>query len=211
MHDFNSRLLLRNGVIRESINSFDPEVSFHPDESNRIIVVNNATLRLYDIVPITAAVENSSQADQDFELIPRQIYSLDPIQPASGANMPSRTSSGRNIKRPANAAYALTSDDDESVALAWDYEDDLDLLGIVYARLVERGGRDVCEFQHLDLIESKSGVLLRRLALKDKISAGRDFDSSGILLRLDATHAIISVSRNGKSNLLIYQFISPAG
>lgn len=94
---------------------------------------------------------------------------------------------------------------DETIHLAWDYEDDLDLLGVLYARQVE--GRH-CHIQlTLDLIDSPSGKRLRRVELDPKIRV-TSFESIEVFLRLDADQCLISIARTSRVSIVVFRFVS---
>lgn len=136
------------------------------------------------------------------------------------------TASGRIVRKPVKSSvYSPTNDDginiyeyskgnelilsnfilDETIHLAWDYEDDLDLLGVLYARQVE--GRHPHLKLTLDLIDSPSGKRLRRMELNPKIHVS-SFESTEVFLRLDAEQCLISIARSSRVSILFFRFVS---
>lgn len=136
------------------------------------------------------------------------------------------TSSGRTVRRPSYATACVLSDPngmigtprpstmdeslklsimtDPTTLLAWDYESDLDLLGVVYSRSVYYRMQNHMELL-LDLIDSRSGVLLRRIQLSDSFRALSE-SAADIYLKLDADLCLVSVPRNQRVSILVYRF-----
>ena len=93
---------------------------------------------------------------------------------------------------------------DEMVHLAWDYEDDLNILGVLYARQLE--GRHSHVKLTLDLIDSPSGQRLRRMELDPKIRVS-SFESIEVFLRLDADRCLISIARSSRVSILVFRLV----
>lgn len=94
------------------------------------------------------------------------------------------------------------------IHLAWDYEDDLDLLGVLYARQEE--GRHSHIKLFLDLIDSPTGKRLRRMELDSNIRIS-SFESIEVFLRLDADQCLISIARNSRVSILVFRFVASNG
>jgi hypothetical protein len=94
---------------------------------------------------------------------------------------------------------------DETTQLTWDYEDDLNVLGLLYARQVN--GRNPYIKLTLDLVDSKSGNQLKRIELDRKIRISK-YDNPEFYLRLDADHCLISISRGSTASIIAFRFIS---
>ena len=179
------------------------------------------------------------------------------------------TASGRTVLRRSASASA-TLQEDTDVFLAWDYEDDLDVLGLLFGRV---DNETTLRLLHLDLVDAKTGLRLRRNPVRviigqkksssffqpvpsftksyrtsssflvqfyqEKLAAIRmsyivikkkggpknvmlivfwtsqldlvvpvasAFHSDDLLLRLDATHAIVSIGGCGGTRLFVFQF-----
>ncbi|KAI9554248.1 hypothetical protein GHT06_019519 [Daphnia sinensis] len=186
------------GTVEARPDSFDPYLGFHPDASPRLIFTDNGTLRLFDIVT----------KDGVSTLVPGNLHS----RPASEANAlgerltATTTRSGRTIRKPTNSSsYSQTTDDEETVQIIWDYEDDLNILAILYAFQVNE--RDSYFKLTLDLVDSLSGKRLRRIELDQKIRTS-PYDTPELFLRLDADQCLISISRSSRTSILLFRFIS---
>lgn len=51
LRDLQSRQSLHNSTVECAGDSFDSQISFHPDESSRFVVTDSGVLTVYDIVP----------------------------------------------------------------------------------------------------------------------------------------------------------------
>lgn len=94
---------------------------------------------------------------------------------------------------------------EETVQIVWDYEDDLNLLAILYAFQVNE--RNAYFKLTLDLVDSLSGKRLRRIELDQKIRTS-PYDTLELFLRLDADQCLISISRSSRTSILVFRFIS---
>ncbi|XP_046639148.1 uncharacterized protein LOC124320346 [Daphnia pulicaria] len=194
---------LEDGIALCSIegkpDSFEPYIGFHPDASPRLIFTDNGTLRLFNII----------SKDGTPSLVPGSLHALDDIDESVSIDNVSTTTTtrtGRTVKKPVRSSvYSHTSDDDETTQLTWDYEDDLNLLGVLYARQVNE--RNPYLKLTLDLVDSKSGKRLRRIEFDRKIRISK-FDNPEIYLRLDADQCLISISRGSSTSILAFRFIS---
>lgn len=93
----------------------------------------------------------------------------------------------------------------ETIQLVWDYEDDLNLLAILYA--VQVNERNAYLKLTLDLVDSLSGKRIRRIELDQKIRIS-PYDGPELFLRLDADQCLISIARNSGTSILVFRFIS---
>jgi len=92
---------------------------------------------------------------------------------------------------------------EDTVLLAWDYEDDLKLLAVIYAqeKILHRVSyRNLT----LDLIDSVSGERLRRIAIDTKIRVGGE--PLNILLRMDGDIIIVSLVKDSRVSCMIFRF-----
>ncbi|XP_057375103.1 DDB1- and CUL4-associated factor 17-like [Daphnia carinata] len=187
------------GIVEAKPDSFDPYLGFHPDASTRLIFTDNGTLRLFDIVT----------KDGMPTLVPGHLHSrtVGSEANASGERLTTTTTrSGRTIRKPTNSSScSQTDDDEEAVQIIWDYEDDLNLLAILYAFQVNE--RNAYFKLTLDLVDSLSGKRLRRIELDQKIRTS-PYDTPELFLRLDADQCLISISRNSRTSILVFRFIS---
>lgn len=85
---------------------------------------------------------------------------------------------------------------------AWDYEDDLKIVGIVYAQVFS--GRHPLVELTLDLIDSLTSHLIKRIKLGDKFKIGSN-ESMEISLRLDADICLVSIARNSRSTINFFR------
>lgn len=169
--------------------------------------------------------------DETSSLVPGVIHTLSSSDSDKdstndqASNTSTTTASGRTIRKPVyTSVYSSTSDDgkifvhfsfygegnlyanlDETIHLAWDYEDDLELLGVLYARQIE--GRHPSTHLTLDLVDSRSGKRLRRIKLDPKIRIS-SFEETQVFLRLDADLCIISISRSSLASIILFRFTS---
>ncbi len=91
--------------------------------------------------------------------------------------------------------------------IAWDYESDLDVLGVVYARPDwYRGQNHLIIF--LDLIDSPSCQLLKRVQL-GRFYQSKPDESSEIGLKLDADLCLVSLSRDNRVTIRVFRFTRP--
>lgn len=159
------------------------------------------------------------------------MHTLDDTEVSDSNDHTTTTRTGRTVKKPARSSiYSNTSDDgnipinetfvvylcaanleftivhiDETTQLTWDYEDDLNLLGVLYARQVNE--RNSYIKLTLDLLDSTSGKKLKRIELDRKIRISK-FDNPEFYLRLDADQCLISISRGSATSILAFRFIS---
>nr|CAH0110494.1 unnamed protein product [Daphnia galeata] len=191
---------LENGKALCSIegkpDSFEPYLGFHPDASPRLIFTDQGTFRLYNII----------NKDGKPSLVPGDLHTLDDTEVSDSNDHTTTTRTGRTVKKPARSSiYSNTSDDDETTQLTWDYEDDLNLLGVLYARQVNE--RNSYIKLTLDLLDSTTGKKLKRIELDRKIRISK-FDNPEFYLRLDADQCLISISRGSATSILAFRFIS---
>ena len=95
----------------------------------------------------------------------------------------------------------LFFDIDSSTFLAFDYEDDLNIVGVVYARIDEDG-----DYMHLvlDLVDSQTGNRLKRIRLLSKLRIS-SHDPPEVFLRLDADLCLVSVARNSRAFIHVFR------
>ncbi len=183
---------------------------------------NNPISRIFNIITkdetpslVPGVIHTLSSSDSD----------LDSTNDQASNNTTTTTASGRTIRKPVyTSVYSRTSDDgkifvhlffygegnlyanlDETIHLAWDYEDDLELLGVLYGRQIE--GRHPSMQLTLDLVDSRSGKRLRRMKLDPKIRIS-SFEETQVFLRLDADLCIISISRSSLASIILFRFTS---
>ncbi|XP_032786486.2 uncharacterized protein LOC116924034 [Daphnia magna] len=187
------------GTVEAKPDSFDPYLGFHPDGSPRLIFTDNGTLRLFDIVT----------KDGVPTLVPGHLHSRPACSEANASGERPKTTttrSGRTIRKPTNSSsYSQKNDEEETVQIVWDYEDDLNLLAILYAFQVNE--RNAYFKLTLDLVDSLSGKRLRRIELDQKIRTS-PYDTLELFLRLDADQCLISISRSSRTSILVFRFIS---
>lgn len=176
---------------------------------------------------------NIVSKDEITLLVPGHVHSLSADvkadEPTDQSSSTTTTASGRVVRKRINSSvYSQTSDDgkdlecfffslrrikrtyfkstDDTVHLAWDYEDDLGILGVLYARQTVERRQHYVQLT-LDLIDSSSGKRLKRFHLEPNIRIS-SFESTEVFLRLDADQCIISISRSSTASLFVFRFIS---
>ena len=89
--------------------------------------------------------------------------------------------------------------------MAWDYESNMDILGVVYARPDRYEGRDNMVLV-LELLDSPSCRLLRRVKL-DQLPVATPDHYSEITLKLDGDLCVVSIEgKNSKGHIRVYRF-----
>ena len=194
---------------------------------NHIIIIlfvkfNISFWRLYDIT-------HENNGSPQLKLALHKTFSLSDDQSPHHHQRQSqvRTASGRLVKRPKdsqnvlnsvscnegnnNVKKCLTSKErrcliyisEDTVLLAWDYEDDLKLIGVIYAQETIVTNASYWNLT-LDLIDSVSGEKLRRIPFGDGIQvAGEALE---ILLRMDGDVVIVSLVVNSKVSFFVFRF-----
>jgi len=94
--------------------------------------------------------------------------------------------------------------------VAWDYESNMDLLGVLYARPDRYKGQDCMVFV-LELLDSLTCKLLRRIRL-DHLDDILSDCFSRISLKLDADLCIISIGSgiDYEGHIRVYRFTRPS-
>jgi len=88
------------------------------------------------------------------------------------------------------------------VITAWDYEDDLKIIGIVYAQ-VSSGRHPLIELT-LDLIDSPTNHLIKRVKLSGNFQT-RPNELIEVCLRLDADICLVSIARSSRSTIHFFR------
>ena len=89
--------------------------------------------------------------------------------------------------------------------MAWDYESNMNILGVLYARLDRYKNQDNMVLI-LELLDSSSCRLLRRTKLDQLPETTPDY-FMGISLKLDADLCVVSMRGHwGKGHIRVYRF-----
>ena len=88
---------------------------------------------------------------------------------------------------------------------AWDYEDDLKMIGIVYAQ-ISQGPHPLIELT-LDLVDSPTSRLIKRVKLGDEFNIGSN-ESLEVCLRLDGDICLVSIARSSRSTIYFFRLTS---
>ncbi|XP_076025933.1 DDB1- and CUL4-associated factor 17 isoform X2 [Genypterus blacodes] len=139
-----------NGIQNMNCCSLETDwLSFHPDDSGRIIHVGPTTI---NILRIRSDLNTNlpSQVDQDFTMTTHRN---------NAASQVSVTSSGRTVKK---RFHNLDDDPDHETFRMVEYEDELDLLAVVVTNGEEGEGS-----VHVQLHDNQSGELLRTVELAE--------------------------------------------
>ncbi|KAM3861982.1 DDB1- and CUL4-associated factor 17 [Diretmus argenteus] len=142
-------VLAINGIQEMNCCSLEPDwISFHPDDSGRIIHVAPSTINVLKILrELNSGLPSKVVVD----------FSITICRNNNAAPRVTVTSSGRTVKR---RFHQLDDDSEQETFRLVEYEDELDLLAVVVTDNEEGEGR-----AHVRLHDNQSGDLLRRVRL----------------------------------------------
>ncbi|KAF7668757.1 hypothetical protein LDENG_00283980 [Lucifuga dentata] len=142
-------ILATNGIQNMNCCSLESDwISFHPDDSGRIIHVGPTTV---NVLKILSELNSGlpSMIDKDFSMTTHRNN--------NSTSQVSVTSSGRTVKR---RFHNLDDDPDQETFRMVEYEDELDLLAVVVTNGEEGEGK-----AHVQLHDNQRGDLLRTVDL----------------------------------------------
>ncbi|RXN07153.1 DDB1- and CUL4-associated factor 17 [Labeo rohita] len=150
--------LAKNGVQDMKCDSLEADwIFFHPDDSGRIVHAGPSTINVLKIMAETGC-------DWKYEIV--TDFSITAARDNSAPQVVV-TSSGRAVKR----RFQLLDDDPAQQTFRMvKYEDELDLLAVVEISHMEHEGQ-----AHLQLHDNKTGVLIKRVPLKEPWDVSDEF------------------------------------